>query len=368
MSVGRVTIPDQLYRLTNEENLPRAWEGKRISGHLKTHPEDFRVTEIPAFKPVGSGEFLYLFLEKTDLDTGTMLNILGEILGLKSSEIGYAGMKDKRAITAQWVSVPARVKGQLKHLEDHPQIRLLEVQRHEHGLRVGKLRGNSFDILIRTDTPQEVNLEPIVEKIRGKGIPNLFGEQRFGHRGQTASLGWALLMGEKSNRARKARRSRFMKKLALSAAQSLLFNRVVELRMEAQSLWSVMPGDVFQKSDTGGLFLSENPVEEQRRIDAGEINPTAPLFGRKDRWKDTPERELETRVWRESGFSTDAFDGWGKMALGTRRSIRTVPGDFTLERAPEGVRARFSLPAGSYATVLLRELYETSPQRGQVEP
>ena len=144
--MDHVTIPDAFYALTLEDNLPLTTRHERAVGILKSVPEDFIVEEIPAYSPSGNGDFLYLWIEKTGIDTVTLLKMMSESLSVPEKEIGYAGIKDKQAVTRQWMSVPSRCKENLVQLDSEAAIQLLEVTRHEHRIRTGKLAGNRFDI------------------------------------------------------------------------------------------------------------------------------------------------------------------------------------------------------------------------------
>ncbi len=157
-------------------------------------------------------------------------------------------------------------------------------------------------------------------------------------------------------------RSKGMRRLMLSAVQSALFNRYVEHRIRNGLSRTAVPGDVLQKLESGGLFLCTDSDADTSRILSGEIVPTGPIFGRKDRWKKGPIRTLEREVWEESGLPEDVFESWGKMALGTRRPIRVFPSDLNATIEPEGLRLSFGLPAGSYATIVAREFFRPTPK------
>lgn len=353
-------VPDAYHLLTDEENLPRAFpEFDRPIGAIKSLPEDFVVEEIPAYLPSGEGDFTYLWVEKRGLDTATLLKRIANILEIDAKEIGHAGIKDKVAITRQFLSIPAEKEPLVDKINELDGVRVLSTQRHEHRLRNGKLRGNRFDILVRTESYSMDSLEEIAARIRENGIPNFYGGQRFGHRGQSAVLGWALLLGESSKRVQKVRRNRFMKKLALSAAQALIFNHYVHARIQAGTLREVLETDILQKVESGGLFSSEDTQEEMKRLLAQEIVPTGPIPGRKDRWSQAPARPLEQTSIQDSGIPTEAYSGFGKLALGSRRGLIVFPQELSLVSDENGFRVRFVLRSGSYATLLMREFHKT---------
>jgi tRNA pseudouridine13 synthase len=167
-----------------------------VGGRIKAEPADFDVEEIPAYEPSGSGEHLYLWIEKTDMGAEYFIRQVARRLGIPNGEVGTAGLKDRRAVTRQWVSLPAACESSLAQIEGDG-IRVLRVTRHTNKLRPGHLRGNRFRILIR-DANTAVDVEPILSRIREHGLPNFYGPQRFGRDGETATLGMSLLRGERT--------------------------------------------------------------------------------------------------------------------------------------------------------------------------
>ncbi|CAN5518370.1 tRNA pseudouridine(13) synthase TruD [soil metagenome] len=328
-----------------------------IGGRIKEQPEDFEVEEIPAYEPSGEGEFLYLWVEKRDMGAEYFVRTMARRLDIPTGEIGTAGLKDRRAVTRQMVSLPGAVEGRLAQLEGDG-IRVLKVGRHSNKLRAGHLHGNRFTILIRdvvANTPDI--LSGILEALGRQGFPNFYGPQRFGKDGETAKLGMSLLTGD----ARGSRRlSPFMRKLAVSAAQSLLFNRWLENRMKDGLFQQALVGDVMTKLPHGGLFVVDDQPAEQARFDRHEIVYTGPMFGRKLFASAAVASERESAILQESGLELRHFFGFGKLLSGTRRAAVVYPDDLQAEIIPEGVKLRFVLPSGCYATVLLNELMKTS--------
>src|SRR5262245_44957523 len=242
-------------------------------GRVKAEPEDFEVEEVPAYEPSGSGEHLFLWVEKRDVGAEYLARLLGRKLGVAPNEVGTAGMKDRRAVTRQWVSVPASAEPRLAQL-DGDGLTLLRVSRHGNKLRPGHLRGNRFRILIRD--ADAALADPILARLRGHGLPNYYGEQRFGRDGETVRLGLAMLKREPTRRV-----SPFLRKLALSAAQSLLFNDWLARRLTDGLLRTVLAGDVLAKWLAGGMFVSTDAAADQPRLAAREVVPAGPMFGRK---------------------------------------------------------------------------------------
>src|SRR5262245_57081447 len=206
-----------------------------IGGRIKQEPEDFEVEEIPAYEPSGQGDFLYLWIEKRAMGAEYFMRQIARRLGLPPGEVGTAGLKDRHAITRQLVSVPARVADRLPAL-DGDGIRVLKVNRHGNKLRPGHLRGNRVRILIRDVAPgADERLEPLVQRLREDGVVNFYGPQRFGKDGETVKHGMALLRGEpppaEVDGRRPNLRNPFLRKFALSAAQSALFNHYLARRL-----------------------------------------------------------------------------------------------------------------------------------------
>lgn len=328
-----------------------------IGGKIKERTEDFEVEEIPAYLPSGTGPFLYLFVEKQDMGAEYFTRELARRLNLPTGEIGIAGLKDRRALTRQWVSVPASAEPLVSQL-NVPGIRVLESSYHTNKLRTGHLRGNRFRILIRgVSAGAETLLPPLAERINRQGFANFYGPQRFGKDGETCLMGLELLKNAGNSQRRL---SPFLRKLALSAAQALLFNHWLAVRLQDGLLRKVMEGDVMAKVPTGGLFRVTDVETEQARFDQRETVHTGPIFGRKMFSSAAVALERENEILREATLEARHFFGFGKLLAGTRRAALVYPGELRAEITSEGAQLRFELPAGCYATVLLREIMKSS--------
>jgi tRNA pseudouridine13 synthase len=331
-----------------------------IGGRIKVQPEDFEVEEIPAYEPCGSGDFLYLWVEKRAMGAEYFTRQIAKRLNITPGEVGTAGLKDRHAVARQMVSVPAGAELHLAQL-DGDGIRVLRVGRHGNKLRPGHLHGNRFRILIRdTDPSARERLSPILARLQSDGLPNFYGPQRFGREGETVRLGFALLRKEPppplSDGRRPNLRSAFLRKFALSAAQSALFNAYLARRLTDGLFRHVMPGDVMAKWPLGGLFVAQDVNREQERFDQRETVHAGPIFGRKTFAAAGQAVEREIATLAEAGLAHDAFQGLGKLVQGTRRHNVVYLDDLVGAFEPEGLRVTFSLPAGSYATVLLQEI------------
>ena len=326
-----------------------------IGGMLKHVPEDFDVEEIPAYEPSGSGEHLFLWIEKRDVSAEQLTRHLSRALGVPPGEIGSAGLKDRRAVTRQYVSVPARLESSIAAVETGS-IRVLRSARHGNKLRTGHLKGNRFSILVRNVGPDAVTrAAAIAERIRALGFPNYFGEQRFGREGDTRALGFDLLRGVKASRDLRGGNERFLLRLALSAVQSQLFNEALAERLADGLLHGVLVGDVMEVVASGGKFVVDDARAEQMRFDRREVVTTGPLFGPKMKLPAGEPAEREARLLERHGLGSADFLRFRKLTSGTRRPYVIWPEELRVNREPDGLRFRFSLAAGVYATTLLRE-------------
>ena len=362
-------------------------------------PERFLVEEIPAYAPAGDGAHTFLWIEKRGLTTFDAIARLARAFGVAARDIGYAGMKDKQATTRQWLSVPgldperalAINMGTLKgspnppatglvgqsppapHAIAEPDLTVLSAARHGNKLRLGHLRGNRFEVVLTgTATDEEIAaLRARFDEAGAQGVPNRYGEQRFGADAANTARGLGLLRGERQERDKRKR------KLMLSALQSAVFNRALELRATSGGLTRVRPGDVLKKTETGGLFVSTETEIDQQRVDAGELCPTAPLPGGREVEPPpgTPARALEDEAIAAVGATRDDFARAGRDLPGARRPVllKLTDSAFSEESGPSpeirAVRLRFTLPAGGYATVVVASVTQMQdPQRVPAPP
>jgi tRNA pseudouridine13 synthase len=280
---------------------------------------------------------------------------IAQKLGISPGAVGTAGLKDRHAVTRQWVSVPKEAEPNAPRI-DGDGVRVLKTGRHTNKLKPGHLRGNRFRILIRDpDAAKQAAVAAILERIRTHGLPNFYGPQRFGRDGSTVELGWQCLAGKSPRRLRP-----FLFRFALSAVQSLLFNDVLARRIADGLFRTVLAGDVMAKWPAGGMFVAKDVAAEQARFDAKEIVTAGPMFGKKTYPADGVAAEREAAVLRDNGLSPSSFGGFGKLVLGTRRHNLVYLDDLVSEWEAEGLRLSFTLLAGSYATVLLREVMKTA--------
>jgi tRNA pseudouridine13 synthase len=303
-------------------DFPRAHGAPPIRAILKAEPEDFFVEEQFDFTPTGSGEHEYLFIEKRDLNTQDVVKMLAHAAGIKPGDVGYSGMKDKRAITRQWFSLYLPKQATFSLPADE-RLTVLRRERHTQKLRHGSHHHNFFRITLRDVQGDMDALAARIEIIQQHGVPNYFGEQRFGHNGNNLRQADALIARAKGKQQRQHDR------LLVSAARSWLFNRVLSVRVSDLSWNRVMDGDQGQES-------------------------TAPLWGRGRLSSAGSVREQEERVMLDYQLWCHFLEHCGLQQ--ERRALQLLPQGLRWQLEGSALTLEFSLPAGTYATTLLREL------------
>lgn len=331
-----------------------------IAGVVRASADDFEVEELPAYLPGGDGSHVYAWIEKRELTTPQAVERLAAAVGVAPADVGYAGMKDRVAVTRQWLSFPPPATPEAVRAAAVDGVRVLAVDRHGNKLRAGHLHGNRFVLRVREVGDARAAAAAAEAVLRAlaaaPGAPNWFGEQRFGARGDNAALGRALVLGDRLPGPPPRGRQR---RLLVSAFQSELFNDYLRRRIADELYRRALPGDLFKKTATGGLFTSDDPAAEQPRLDAGEIVPTGPMFGHKMR-QPTPGSVAAVReqaILDDAGLTLNDFARVRKLAEGTRRPIAVPVDDIAVTPLPpDAVELRFALPAGAYATAIMREV------------
>ncbi|MEM7435908.1 MAG: tRNA pseudouridine(13) synthase TruD [Myxococcota bacterium] len=326
-----------------------------VSAAFREEVDDFIVDEVPAYRPSGEGDHVFCHLEKRDLTTRNALRQICDAIGADLDSAGWAGLKDRRAVTRQWVSLHGAEPERLAGLELDG-IKILEVSRHGHKLRTGHLRGNRFRVRLRQiDAAGIARARQVLTQIEREGLPNYYGEQRFGRQGANADRAAQWVRGQ----ARPPRQA-FNRKLEMSAFQSALFNRYVADRVARQETGRVFAGEVVKRHDTGGVFvvgdLPEEAEEVQTRADQFEVSATGPIFGTKMRWPEGSAREREEALLRSAELGPDDLRKWKRLAPGTRRFVRVPVPEIGVKECDDALDLDFTLPAGSYATILVREI------------
>jgi len=316
---------------------------------LRTVPEDFVVEEIPLYAPVGEGEHTFLRVEKRLRTTEEVARILARAAGVRPRDVGYAGRKDRVAVTSQWFSVPGFDPTRIAEVEV-PGVRVLEAARHLHKLRTGQLRGNRFRILVRdVDEATSRRAAGRLERLLDRGMPNRFGEQRFGRDQSNVDRARRVLAGESPREDRRSLR------FLLSALQAAVFNRVLAER--GLPLDALEVGEVAVVHESGGCFVVEDVAREAPRAAAFEISATGPIFGTRMLAARGAAAARERAALQAFGVEPDRLTPpRGVRMRGARRPLRVRPEAASLEAVSGGLALSFSLPSGSYATVLVEEL------------
>jgi tRNA pseudouridine13 synthase len=335
--------------------VPRGTKAGFFRGRYKASPEDFRVEELPAYEPSGRGDHVWMWIEKRSLSTLDLLHELAAGLDRDEREFGIAGLKDAQAVSRQWVSLEHGDFERCKALRGE-RFEVLATSRHGNKLRMGHLRGNRFVVVLRGTAPGDLDkARQALAELTQLGVPNYFGEQRFGKRGANLQKGLDVLRG--NPRASAARMPRRVFGLVISAVQSEVFNRVVAARRDEVHL--LQAGDLAFLHKNGAVFAVEDAAREQPRADAFEISPTGPMPGPEMPLPGGRPLEIEQQALADLGVAAEVFEGLPfRLARGERRPLRVPVSDVDAAEADGGLRLSFSLPRGAYATAVLRELLE----------
>lgn len=325
--------------------------GPPVTGRIRAFPEDFHVTELPLVEPAGEGEHAWLLIRKRGENTATVAGQLAQLAGVPLRNVGYAGLKDRHAVTEQWFSVhlPGQPDPDWQSLESE-HLGLLAHTRHSRKLRRGALQGNAFRLRLRELSGDMEGLQQRLQQVASEGVPNYFGEQRFGRGGSNLATAGRLFGGSAG------RLSRHQRGLALSAARALLFNRVLALRVADGSWNRLLPGEAAQLAGSHSFFLIDRPdAALEQRLQDRDIHPSGPMAG-----KGEVPVTGECRRLEEDCLAPFADWVHGLATAGLkqeRRALRAIPGDITWSwPAADELLLEFSLPSGSYATSVLREL------------
>ncbi|WP_028920456.1 tRNA pseudouridine(13) synthase TruD [Pseudoxanthomonas suwonensis] len=322
-----------------------------LSARIRVSPEDFRVEELDGFEASGDGEHLLLTIEKRGMNTGYVAGELARWAGVPEVAVGYAGLKDRHAVTVQRFSVqlPGREAPPLETLE-RDGLRVLAQARHRRKLPRGALAGNRFVLVLRDVEGARDAIEARLQEIERRGVPNAFGEQRFGHGGGNVGKALAMFAGKRVGREQRS--------MLLSAVRSALFNQVLAARVADGSWDSGMEGEVWALEGSRSVFGPE-PMSDDiaRRLAAFDIHPTGPLWGRGELRTQGACRELELAALDDVG-SVKLREGLERAGLEQeRRALRVRAGGLEWDWVDgTSLRMAFSLPPGSYATSVLAQL------------
>jgi len=413
-----VTDPARVRRLT--EGLPG------LLGRIREVPEDFVVEEIPLYEPTGDGDHVLFGLEKRGISTFEALLWVSKSVKVSEHQIGYAGLKDAHAVTRQVMSVHRVPPGRVLALR-RPNVRVLWAERHPTRVRIGHLKGNRFTIRVRGARTEHVGAaREALGRLAEHGVPNAYGVQRFGVKQDGHFMGRALVRGDYAEflshllgrpdaregdvRVRYAREAydrgdleeafdRFPMKhrvpkkalaalirtgdpaqafealgkrprrIYVSAYQSWLFNRCLDARLEAGTQARLLRGDLAWQHRSGALYEVRDPAAEEARASRLEASATGPLPGYDMRRPSGEPLATEQAVLDGEGLSDDLFRAPAIRTRGSRRPYRVPLTDASLEvEGPDTVLARFTLPPGSFATVVLDEIMKGGRDAIPTEP
>ena len=334
----------------------KAHPNTQLSGHIRQTPDDFKVDEKQAFEASGAGEHVWLHIQKTGENTDWVAGQLANIAQVPRRDVSYAGMKDRHAVTTQWFSVqmPGREAPDWQSaLPDSVQV--ISAKRHDRKLRRGTLLGNQFQIVIRDFQGDKNALADVLARIQKEGVPNYYGEQRFGHMSEAHGYGLNIVKAEQWFKGEFKVKGRQKRSIYLSAARSWLFNHILSERV-ATGCWNQpMPGDVFMLNGTQSCFSADIDETIQQRMAEQDIHPTGALWGRGRVTSTAAVAELERSI--AARFRT-LCDGLEKQGLKQeRKALRLPVADLSCTWADENTpRLQFALPAGAFATSVLREI------------
>lgn len=336
-------------------NMTYAYGQPTLTGVIRTQPEDFKVDEKFAFNFTGEGEHALIHIQKTDTNTDWLARQIADVAGLKKGDISYAGLKDRNAVTTQWFSVwlPGKPDPDWSLLNSE-NVKVLDSCRHNRKLRRGSLLGNQFTLTIRNVEGDVSLLEDKINHIKENGVPNYFGEQRFGIGGRNLEKAEIMFGGKRE-------KDKFKRSIYLSAARSAMFNDILSQRVAMDKWVDAIPGDVMLLDNSHSYFLVDDIDEKiNQRLKEHDIHPSGPLWGRGELLTKGSVSEIESQL----SAKFEVFDRGLKNARldQERRSLRLSVKNFEWQYDCDNklLNLSFFLPAGGYATSVLREIVNTT--------
>lgn len=322
-----------------------------LSGVIRTQPSDFQVDEKFAFEATGEGEHALLHIKKEDTNTDWLSRQIAQLAGVRKVDVSYAGLKDRNAVTTQWFSVwlPGKPDPDWSLLNSE-NVQILKTIRHNRKLRRGSLRGNQFTLIVRDVEGDVSDLEQRINTIKQDGVPNYFGDQRFGIEGRNLEKAKIMFGGKRE-------KDRFKRSIYLSAARSAMFNDLLSQRVAMNKWANALPGDVMLLDNSHSYFLAED-IDEKiiQRLKEHDIHPSGPLWGRGELLS----KGEVTKIEKKLADKFPIFDVGLKNARldQERRSLRLSVSNLKCDYSPDNknLQLSFFLPAGGYATAVLREL------------
>ena len=348
--------------LHKDYSFARVYQSLNLSANLKTRAEDFIVEEHMSVEFSGEGEHCWLYIEKRGCNTDWLAQQLADYCGVKKMAVAYAGLKDRHALTSQWFSVqlPGRPTPDWSDFEsafgsagEGESVRILQCFRHNRKLQRGALKNNAFRITLRelSNTSDET-FDLLAQRCRliaQAGVPNYFGPQRFGHNNNNLEQA-ARFFSRPRYKIAKQKRSMY-----LSAARSWLFNCILSERIKLHVWDKRLPGDVFMLDGKSACFKDDGSDDIDDRLENNAIHPTAILWGEGDVMVTADAAILESRIIDLFPVFRDGLIAARLQAA--RRACRVIPDHFEYCQQDNTFIVSFSLPAGSYATSVLDEIF-----------
>lgn len=330
------------------EHLAYAFGKPEVSGLIRTSPEDFQVDEELGFDLVGEGEHVCLHIRKRNSNTDFIAKQIARLAGVKNMDVSYAGLKDRNAVTTQWFSIYLSNKSEPDWSQlNFDEVEVIEVKRHNRKLRRGSLKGNHFKLVVRELDGDSSSLEQRLQTISNSGVPNYFGEQRFGRDNLAKATG--LFNAEFKIKDRNKR------SMYLSAARSAIFNEVLSKRVAAASWNQALEGDLMMLDGSHSVFSVEMVDDEIKcRIAEFDIHPTGPLWGRGRLVTAADAQQLEQQCADNFALFCDGLEKAGMKQ--ERRALRLPVSQLDWQLDGNSLSLSFFLSSGSYATSVLREL------------
>lgn len=328
-----------------------------VGGQIGPEPADFRVEELPLYEASGVGDHRYVKVQKERATTAALVAAVARQAGVEARSVGYAGLKDKWAVTAQWLSVPASGRPP-EQWSLEPEFSVLAHTLHGNKLRLGHLSGNRFTIrLMGASAGALGRAQALLERLSEQGFGNYFGRQRFGMDNDNLERTLHAL-----KRGRFGRMPPQKRKFMASVVQSEVFNRFLTER-RALGLDRLLEGDVVRLEGARSVFVVEDCAAEQARLEAGDVHLTGPMVGPKARQAGGGVHALELRCSAELGLDDSALAALGRAAPGTRRDLLVRPQAPSVHAEEGALVLGFALPSGSYATELIRVLTRSEEPR-----
>ncbi|HEY0199087.1 MAG TPA: tRNA pseudouridine(13) synthase TruD [Rhodanobacter sp.] len=336
----------------SQGELPWAYGAPPLQARLRSTPDDFRVEEILGYDADGQGEHVLLWVEKRGANTDWVARELAKFAGVSPVAVGYAGLKDRHAVTRQTFSVQLAGKPDLDwSVFPHPEVKVLAATRHLRKLKRGALRGNRFVLVLRDVQGDRDAAEKVLQQIATRGVPNYFGEQRFGREGGNVAQARAMFGGRRVERDKRS--------FLLSAARSQIFNNVLAARVERGAWDTPLDGEIWSLAGSRSWFGPE-PFSDvlAERLARADIHPSGPLWGQGEPPTQGDAGTLERGIALEN---RDLAEGVAAARMDQeRRPLRLLPKDLVWRWLSESaLELVFELPAGAYATVVVRELART---------